>query len=71
MLAAGPAPRRRRSSQSTQNEGSELGKQVKQPLELGLWITMGLEKLDLTQSGESREGFKEAMSQELSVPRCL
>ena len=32
---------------------------------------MGLEKLDLTQSGESREGFKEAMSQELSVPRCL
>lgn len=37
----------------------------------GLWITMGLEKLDPTRSGESREGFKEEMSQELSVPRSL
>lgn len=36
-----------------------------------LWITMGLEKLDLTWSGESIEGFKEEMSQELSVPRSL
>lgn len=30
-----------------------------------------LEKLDLTQSRESREGFKEEASQELPVPRCL
>lgn len=29
------------------------------------------EKLDLTQSRESREGFKEEVSQELPVPRCL
>lgn len=47
MLAAGPAPRRRRS-QSTQNEGREPGKQVKQPLGLGQ-----LCPLDHNGSGEA------------------